>query len=254
MSGIPPLPNAEANCQEPRPAHPFPPFGSGCGGCSPAFGPPGDRLDSHVLYQHISVVAPPQKVPAAPPLRLPEYRPTASCHGGLPQRLPPPGECPYLRSTGSVWCPSCHGPWDWPQSPSPQRCLGHGSINALPGPLQTYKVVVNRQSLRPEPFKNSSFDPLGEVVVDGAGQAEGLPGQGLPMDSSAQQIKDAFGNAPEVHAAESTPFAPAGWYQGFYVLPNWVGQFPRGLFALTLVIMDILFSGGMSFFTILANF
>src|SRR5918996_27719 len=123
MSGIPLQPNGGGKSQEPWPAPPFPPLGSGCGGGSLAFGPLGDRLDSHSPCQHRSAAVPPQRVGAAPPRQLPEYRPTASCHGSGPQLLPPPGECPDPRSTGSVWCPSYHGPWDWPQSPPPKGAL-----------------------------------------------------------------------------------------------------------------------------------
>ena len=153
---------------------------------------------------------------------------------GWPQLLPPPGECPYLPSTGSVWCLACHGPWDCPRSPSPQGGLGHGPVDALPGPLQALEIVVNGQSLSPEPLENPSFNPLREIVIDGAGWAEALPGHSLPMNSSTQHIKDAFGNASEVNASGSPYLTPTRWYQGFHPLPNWVRQFPRSTSTLTL--------------------
>jgi hypothetical protein len=72
------------------------------------------------------------------------------------------------------------------------RGFGHGPIDAFPSPLQAHQVIGNGQSLSPEPFENPRFDPLIEVVIDGAGRAEAFPGDGLLVDSSAQHIEDTF--------------------------------------------------------------
>jgi hypothetical protein len=41
----------------------------------------------------------------------------------------------------------------------------------LPSPLQAQEVVINGQSLSPEPLENPSLDPLGEVVRCWAGRS-----------------------------------------------------------------------------------
>src|SRR3984957_4195056 len=140
----------------------------------------------------------------------------------MPMGIPPPSVCTLrfvpdlLRSVG-------FGPVISP----PERRLGHAAVHALPTPVHAHRLVIRGEGRRPGVLEHARLFPLTKVVVERAGRAELLTGQGMPVDTRPQHEEDAGCNALEIHRARPATLRIQDRQPWLKQLPQLLRQFPR---------------------------
>src|SRR5438309_3402064 len=117
-----------------------------------------------------------------------------------------------------------------------QRGLHQCAVNTLPSPRDALQVVVLGKAGLPQLLKEAGLLPLEEALVNGAGAAEALLGQRLPLAPRAQHVhhrlKDLscrLGRAPCAGLADIGPdlLGHARRNQRLHTLPELISHHPR---------------------------
>src|SRR5512134_1252201 len=86
-----------------------------------------------------------------------------------------------------------------------QRRLQHCPVDALPSPGNALHLVVLGQPSLPQRQEQARLLPLQEPLVDRAGAAKALAGQGLPLAARAQHVDDGLEDLARILRFASRP-------------------------------------------------
>jgi hypothetical protein len=87
----------------------------------------------------------------------------------------------------------------------PERRLGHATVHAQPGPVESFPVVVGQQAFLPHLLEDARRDPLLKAIVGGGTRTKAGGVQGLPLTARAQHEQDGL----HAHAVGGTRPAAA---------------------------------------------
>src|SRR5262249_30458955 len=87
---------------------------------------------------------------------------------------------------------------------SPQRGFGHRPIHRLPGPFQTFQLVVFLQAERPELVKDARRYPLLEATMGRAARTDAGGVQSVPLAARTQHEENGVEGTAVVHPGVMT--------------------------------------------------
>jgi hypothetical protein len=74
----------------------------------------------------------------------------------------------------------------------PERRLGHAPVQAHPGPVDPFPVIVGQQARLPQLLEDTSRDPFLEAIMGRGTWAKAGSVQSLPLTAGAEHEEDGF--------------------------------------------------------------